>query len=64
MSNIKQPKIGDTIIYQAFGGIRRKVTVIGIAEDIKNGRPGFDGLLESGDEVWGYTDQIVEGASE
>jgi hypothetical protein len=56
-------KVGDTITYLTYGGTRRKIKVIGVEEDIKNGEPGFDGVVlegpEKGDEVWGYDDQIV-----
>jgi hypothetical protein len=56
-------QVGDTIEYLTFGGERRQVIVTNKDDDIKNGRPGFDGTLinETGpfNEVWGYDDQIV-----
>ena len=57
------PQVGDTITYVAFGGFRRTVLVDTAEEDIKNGRPGFAGIVTAGDEkgsgVWGYNDQIT-----
>lgn len=55
---------GSVIVYVSFGGGRRTVKVESKEEDIKNGRPGFDGILivngkETEDGVWGYDDQIV-----
>jgi hypothetical protein len=54
---------GDVIWYRPFGGGLRRVIVEERLADVKNGRPGFDGLVLSGPEkgvaVWGYDDQIV-----
>ena len=59
---------GSIIIYSPFGGGTRRVRVECRESDIKNGRPGFDGVLvsqtdgdatEDGDGVWGYDDQII-----
>jgi hypothetical protein len=56
-------KVGDEIVYETFLGNRRRVLVTDREDDIKNGRPGFDGVQvggsEAGEEVWGYDDQIV-----
>jgi len=54
-------QVGDVIIYESFGGERRKVLVDEVSENIKNGRAGFSGSLVSNpdDFVWGYCDQIV-----
>jgi hypothetical protein len=54
-------KIGDTIQYHTFGGNLRTVVVTDKLDDVKNGRPGFDGYLVGDREatVWGYDDQIV-----
>jgi len=62
-------KPGDVVAYLAFGGQRRIAKVTGSFEDVKNGRPGFDGELtpESPDyepsgqwnSVWGYDSQII-----
>jgi hypothetical protein len=54
-------KVGDVIEYQTFTGNRRRVLVEYRDPDIKNGRPGFDGvsLSEDGMGVWGYDSQIV-----
>jgi hypothetical protein len=60
---------GSIIVYQAFGGARRRVLVEEREDDVKNGRPGFSGVLitengknpsESDDGVWGYDDQIIQ----
>lgn len=53
-------EIGNIICYEAFGGTRRYVRVIGKDSDIKNGRAGFDGVtIDSGMSVWGYDSQII-----
>jgi len=59
---------GSVIEYEAFGGVRRRVKVETVEPDVKNGRPGFDGVIVSapagdlpaGQSVWGYDDQITE----
>lgn len=51
--------IGDQIVYSPFGGGMRTVTVTDKEADIKNGRPGFDGVMADGTTVWGYDDQIL-----
>jgi len=60
---------GSIIIYNAFGGCRRKVLVEEKERDIKNGRPGFSGVMVGPDNkpladddagVWGYDDQILQ----
>lgn len=62
-------KVGDVIAQEPFGGGVRYVLVQGKEEDVKNGYPGFDGILVTSDGtpiegeytgVWGYDDQIVE----
>lgn len=53
-------RVGSIIKYRAFGGEVRKVEVESKEEDIKNGRPGFDGMVRSGEWCWGYDDQILE----
>ena len=64
---------GSVIVYHAFGGCRRTVLVEAKAADIKNGRPGFSGVLVGsdlkplpadsndriGNGVWGYDSQIA-----
>jgi hypothetical protein len=53
---------GSIIRYSPFGGGIRTVLVTSREDDVKNGRPGFDGHLV-GDHlatVWGYDDQITE----
>lgn len=58
--------IGDTVVYRTFGGDKRTVRVTFKSDDIKNGRPGFDGVVVSSTaglpdtRVWGYDDQITE----
>ena len=51
---------GSTIMYHAFGGEVRKVVVESKEDDIKNGRPGFDGQDLDGGRWWGYDDQIIK----
>lgn len=51
--------VGDTIVYRTFGGEARTVLVTEKEDDVKNGRPGFDGVTEDGVDVWGYDEQIV-----
>jgi|TARA_Y100000034_G_scaffold126338_1_gene177405 hypothetical protein len=64
-------RIGSVIEYQTFGGTTRTVLVEEREDDIKNGRPGFDGKLlpyhldedvepELGKMVWGYDNQITK----
>jgi hypothetical protein len=61
----EQYEEGDTIEYATPGGERRVVRVDLKSDDIKNGRPGFDGTIiragntATGQTVWGYDDQIV-----
>ena len=53
-------EVGDIITYATFGGTERTVEVTLKEDDIKNGRPGFDGKIIGTDMlVWGYDDQIV-----
>jgi hypothetical protein len=53
---------GSVIEYTAFGGLKRIVLVTEKSDDVKNGRPGFDGKEQGSDSdsdgVWGYDDQI------
>ena len=51
--------VGDIISYKIFdGSVRSNVRVTAKLADVKNGRPGFDGM--AGDTpVWGYDSQIV-----
>lgn len=60
-------EVGDTITHETGGG-RRTVTVDAKYDDVKNGRPGFDGTIvrstvdgdEPGQLCWGYDEQILE----
>jgi hypothetical protein len=61
-------RVGSVIEYIAFGGETRRVRISERFDDIKNGRPGFDGELvgiatetDDPDEllVWGYDNQIL-----
>ena len=54
-------KVGDTVVYGAFGGKQRTVVVTAKYEDVKNGEPGFDARPLNRDTAayWGYDDQIV-----
>jgi hypothetical protein len=58
-----QIEVGQVVSYQTWGGEIRKVRVMEVHEDIKRGRPGFDGVViegpEKGQPVWGYMDQLV-----
>lgn len=56
--------VGTILHYIPFAGSVVRVQVTRVERNIKNGRPGFDGIVTSdGSLVWGYTDQIthVEG---
>ena len=52
--------VGDTIVYHS--GTRRVVLVDEKESDIKNGQPGFGGVVTEGPDkgmsVWGYDSQI------
>lgn len=56
-------KVGDTIVYTTFMGGTRSVVVTAREGDVKNGQPGFDGVMEDGQTVWGYDHQIIAIAS-
>lgn len=52
-------EINDTVTYNV-GREERRVLVTLKSDDIKNGRPGFDGIdLDTQMPVWGYDHQIV-----
>lgn len=55
----KNYRIGDTVVYSNNLGQRLRVVVDDKQDDIKNGSPGFSGVTTTGDEVWGYDDQII-----
>jgi hypothetical protein len=68
--------IGDVVVYEAFGGEKRRVLIEHLDEEIKNERSGFSGVMldennrpipnDSGIDdrperhVWGYTSQITQ----
>jgi hypothetical protein len=56
-----RPRAGDLVTYEAFGGLMRTVKVTNVDDDIKNGKPGFDGhsIGIPTDTYWGYDHQIV-----
>jgi hypothetical protein len=67
-----QYNTGDIVDYTAFGGVERTVRISVVLQDVKNGRPGFDGVLQVRDasgrwvdsdepfrSVWGYYHQIT-----
>lgn len=62
MTNTKGYEVGDTISYTPFGGGVRRVRVVESFADVKNGEPGFDGIVldgpEEGATVWGYDRQV------
>lgn len=51
-------KVGSVVEQRTFGGGTRLVRVTAVEADVKNGRPGFDGV-SAGESVWGYDEQIV-----
>lgn len=60
----KHYEVGDVVdYYTTFGDDLRTVMITDKEPDVKNGRPGFDGVVISGPEaglsVWGYDWQIV-----
>ena len=56
-----QYNAGDVIRYRTFCDNIRTVLVQTSHANIKNGRPGFDGVTMPGSHpVWGYDSQIVE----
>jgi NAD(P)H-dependent flavin oxidoreductase YrpB (nitropropane dioxygenase family) len=56
-------EVGSLVKYRPFIGGAVVVRVTAVHADIKNGRPGFDGVIaegaDAGAEVWGYADQIL-----
>lgn len=60
----KSYKVGDTVRYETFTGELRTVRVTAKLDEIKNGRPGFDGVevqphIKPQLNVWGYNSQIL-----
>lgn len=51
--------IGDKVTYTNFLGNSVTVTVTDRCDDIKNGRPGFNGYDSEGATWWGYDSQIT-----
>lgn len=55
---------GDLVRYETFGDNTRLVEVTAVLDDVKNGEPGFDGIVvegpETGMNVWGYSSQVLE----
>jgi hypothetical protein len=56
--------VGARIGYKPFLGGLRMVTVTLVDPDIRNGRPGFEGVVDGVTDpddagVWGYADQII-----
>ena len=56
---MRRPRVGEIITYRLGSGALRTVTVTYVADNIKNGVPGFDGESALGDSFWGYDEQIV-----
>ena len=52
-------RVDDNVTYYPFVGPARQVRDTHVHEDIKNGKPGFDGIAASGETVWGYADQVT-----
>ena len=57
----KNYEVGDIVRYETFTGELRTVRVTLKLDDIKNGRPGFDGHIHGNEDetVWGYDSQII-----
>lgn len=51
--------IGSIIEYRSTLGELRMVEVTDRDENVKNGRPGFEGDTRDGEGVWGYDSQIT-----
>ncbi len=53
-------KVGDRIEQWCFGSPKhaRIVTVTEKHADVKNGRAGFDGVMDDGFTVWGYDSDV------
>jgi hypothetical protein len=65
-------KYGDVVEYVNYAGVHRIARVSAVVADIKDGRPGFDGVLQVQDadgtyrdsdepfrSVWGLDEQLV-----
>jgi len=69
-------KVGDIILQQSWSFGQRYIRIINKDADIKNGTPGFDGVLcnksgaevnqddKYGNKVWGYDHQILKVVTE
>ena len=57
----KNYEVGDIVRYRTFTGDLRTVKVTDKLDDVKNGRPGFDGHIRGNEDetVWGYDSQII-----
>jgi len=56
----KTYKVGDTVRYEAFGGVLRTVKVTEKDEEAVNGVSGFNGTdVHTLQPVWGLDDQIL-----
>ena len=55
-------KVGNIIKQRTFLGTHRYVKVTAKHDDIKNGKPGFDGhvLGDKTETVWGYDYQVLK----
>jgi hypothetical protein len=55
-------RVGDRIEHWPFGvaEAKRIVRVTGRMKNVKNGRPGFDGVTDSGLTVWGYDSEVKQ----
>jgi hypothetical protein len=51
---MRRPRVGEIITYRLWSGALRTVTVTHVADNIKNGVPGFDGVSSLGATFWGY----------
>jgi len=55
-----QYKVGDVVTYTTFSGQPRTITVADRSDNIKNGRPGFDGDDDNGNTYWGYDSDVTD----
>lgn len=52
-------KPGAVVSVGDFLGGTATIFVTAVHADIKNGRPGFDGLASDGTDVWRYSHQVT-----
>jgi hypothetical protein len=50
--------VGDFVVQRLYSGRERVVRVTERTRNVKDGKPGFDGVNPEEGEVWGFDDQI------